>query len=243
MVGLVRRLVLPLLILLSILGAVAASKQNSPAMPAVRWSEGKPGSTFTSTADGKYLYGLKDGDLEITIAVDSQELEKVHHRPLPVFGLRIEAHYSGQKSLDLTTDHVTLEFVRHYQVVNSSLDPDELSTRIQNDADNLSDEVEHDVRKHPKKKQEQESLLQSHLKDMTDLMGFISLHCLRPVTLDPGNPETVGWVFFSAKNKWIGGWKPQEEFILHVPVKDRIFEFPFTLPPHKGDVVLRRRDE
>jgi hypothetical protein len=48
-------------------------------------------------------------------------------------------------------------------------------------------------------------------------------------------------VYFSASSKWIGGWKKQEEFILRIPVANRIIEFPFALPPSEGDLLLRRR--
>lgn len=218
-------------------------RSNASDIPVVRWQAGDSASTFSVTDNGKYRYSLKNGDVEISVAIDSQELEKARHRPLPIFGLLVHVHYSGEKSLDLSPEHISLEFVRHYQVVTSSLDPDDLSNRIQNDADNLSDEVEHEVRRHPETKTKQESVLQAHLKDMTDLMGFISLHCLRSSILDSGNTEAEGWLFFSTKNKWIGGWKQQEEFILRIPVHGRVFEFPFALPPHKGDVFLRRRDQ
>lgn len=230
------------LVLITVSHLSGAAKQKSADLPVVRWAPGAPGSTFTTTDDGKYHYTLKDEGLEVSVAVDSQELEKVRHRPLPILGLLIEAHYSGKKSLDFGTEHISLEFVRHYQVVNIALDPDDLNTRIQNDADNLSDEVEHQIRKQPETKPAQEALLQAHLKDMTDLMGFISVHCLRPATLDPGNPEADGWVFFSTRSKWIGAWKTQEEFVLRIPLQDRILEFPLALPPHKGEMVLRRRD-
>ena|ERR1700676_932895 len=234
--------ILPIL-LLTLVGAAQPAKQKSSGSEVVRWTKGNPGSSSSVTNDGKYHYGLKDKDLEISIAIDAQELEKVHHRPLPLLAVRIDAHYGGKAAIELNTGHISLEFVSHYQVVNTSLDPDELGARIQDDADNLSDEIEHQVRKHPEQKDAEESLLQQHLKDMTDLMGFISLHSLQPGTLDSGNPDIGGWVFFSTKSKWIGRWKPQEEFVLRVPFKDRVFEFPFALPPHKGDLILRRRDD
>jgi hypothetical protein len=231
------------MLLLAVVMAAQAGKQKHSGPEVVRWTKGNSGSSSSVTTDGKYLYGLKDKDLEISLAIDAQELEKVHHRPLPLFAVRIDAHYGGKAAIELKTDHISLEFVDHYQVVNTSLDPDELGARIQEDADNLSDEIEHQVRKHPEQKAAEESLLQQHLKDMTDLMGFVSLHSLQPGTLDSGNPDIGGWIFFSTKSKWIGRWKPQEEFVLRVPLKDSVFEFPFALPPHKGDLILRRRDE
>jgi hypothetical protein len=229
--------------LLIVSASHSAAKEKFSGPSVVRWNKASSNSTFSSTADGKYIYVLKDGDIEISIAMDSQELEKVHHRPLPLFAVRMDVRYTGQKSLQFTTDHIALEFADHYQVINRALDPDELATRIQNDIDSLTDETAHQVRKRPDQKEKQESALQTHLKDMTDLVGFISLYCLRPATLDSGNPTAGGWVFFSTRSKWIGKWKPQEEFVLQVPVENKIFEFPFALPPRKGDLLLRRRED
>ncbi len=234
--------VLPLLILPTIfIGTASCSTQKAASNAVVRWAAGTRGSTFSRTADGKYVYTLKDDVFEVAIGIDSQELEKVRHRPLPVFTIHLDARYTGEKSLEFTPSLITLEFVNHFQVVNKALDPDELTARIQNDIDSLGDETAHEVRKHPEKSQGKNSLLQPHLKDMTDLVGFISLYSLRPTTLNSGNTTTDGWIFFSTKSKWIGKWKPQEGFILRVPLKDKILEFPFTLPPSKGDLVLRRR--
>jgi hypothetical protein len=236
----------PILLLVlpaSFMFAAGPAKRQPPGISVVRWTEGAPGSTFSRTPDGKYVYDLKNGSIEIAITIDSQELEKVRHRPLPVFAVRLNAQYSGQQSFELSPDPITLEFVSHYQVISEVLDPDELARRIQNDIDSVGDETEHEVRKHPEKKQEQESLLQSHLKDMTELVGFVSLYGLRGTTLNHDNSAAGGWIFFSANSKWIGKWKSQEQFLLRMPVEDRIFEFPFALPPHKGDLSLRRRPD
>ncbi|MGH9512953.1 MAG: hypothetical protein ACRD2U_12550 [Terriglobales bacterium] len=240
-----RAILLLALAAISIPAAVASQKSPAPAV--VRWTAGTNGSSYLRTADGKYVYDLINGPLEIALAIDAQELEKVHHRPLPILAIRLDARYNGQKSFQFTTGHIALEFLSHYQVVNTALDPDELETRIQNDIDSLSDETAREVRRHPEKKQELESSLQAHLKDMTDLVGFVTLYTLRPAALDSGNPTAGGWIFFSTKSKWIGKWKSHEEFILRVPVRlpsaDEVFEFPFALPPHKGDLVLRRRPD
>ncbi len=222
-------------------GTVSSAEPRSAGNSVVRWTAGVPGSSFSRTADGKYVYSLKDDDFEIAIAIDSQELEKARHRPVPIFAIRLDAHYTGQKSVEMSTDPITLEFVSHFQTVNKTLDPDELANRIQNDIDNLGSETEHEVRKHPEKKEEKDSSLQAHLKDMTDLVGFISLYSLRAATLSPGSSTVGGWILFSTKSKWIGKWKAQEKFVLRVPVEDKIFEFPFALPPSKGDLALRRR--
>ncbi len=52
-----------------------------------------------------------------------------------------------------------------------------------------------------------------------------------------------GWVFFATGNKWIGRWKEREDFILSVWMKDKIWQFPFSLPPAPGGLVLRQRPE
>ena len=236
----------PLLVLTvsAIFAAAASSAEPKPSGNSLaRWTDGAPGSNFTRTQDGKYVYGLKNGDLEISVTIDSQELQKVRHRPLPVFAVRLNAQYTGPKSFELRPNGITLEFVNHYQVVRSVLDPDELAQRIQNDIDNLGTETEREVRRHPERKQGQESLLQAHLKDMTDLVGFVSLHGLREITLTPDNPTAAGWVFFDTNSKWIGKWKSQEQFLLTLHVEDKIFVFPFALPPRKGYLGLRRRPD
>jgi hypothetical protein len=63
------------------------------------------------------------------------------------------------------------------------------------------------------------------------------------VTLTPGNPEAHGWVFFSTSNKWIGPLKEREDFILSVWMKDKVWQFPVSLPPIGGDLILRKPPE
>ena len=50
-------------------------------------------------------------------------------------------------------------------------------------------------------------------------------------------------MLFSTKSKWIEGLRKQEDFLLRVPIEDRVIEFPFSLPPSEGDLMLRRRPE
>jgi hypothetical protein len=63
------------------------------------------------------------------------------------------------------------------------------------------------------------------------------------MTLRSGHPDASGWMLFSTKSKWIEDLQKQEEFVLRVPVGDRVVEFPFSLPPSEGDLILRRRPE
>ena len=107
----------------------------------------------------------------------------------------------------------------------------------------LGEETERTIRKHPEKKNETKATLQARAKNLAEMIEFLSTRSLRPIKLVPEKPETSGWVFFSTKSKWIGDWKKQEEFVLRIPVGNRVVEFPFALPPSRGDLILRRRPE
>jgi hypothetical protein len=220
----------------------AASAKDKPHIPAVRWDEQTPGCTFSRTDDGKYRYGLWSDDVGVTVAVDSQELEKTHRRHEAFFGVLLSIRYRGQGALDLATDNISLEFVKHFQVVQTSLDPDGFVAKVQNDTDEVDHETAREIQKHPEKKEEKEAFVRAFQKDSAELLEFVGKNSLRPARLDAGNPEISGWVFFSTNSKWISGWKKQEEFILRVPVDGKVFEFPFRLPPKPGEVMLRRRE-
>ena len=224
--------------------AAAWGKDKKP-LPVIRWAEEQPGCTFSRDDDGKDRYGLWKDDLGITLAVDTQELQKTHHRPQHLFTLQLTFHYRGNGSLQLGTARITLEFLTHAKVVHNALDPDNLSTSLQNDANEVSAEFERDMRKHPNQKEEQkqakEELVHAYQKDVTEMQEFVTAHGLRPATLDPGNREVSGWLFFSTEDKWIGAWKKQEQFVFRVPVNGMIFEFPFRLPPAEGEMTLRKR--
>jgi hypothetical protein len=152
-------------------------------------------------------------------------------------------HFTGAGQLEVQQNRFTLEFVKHFQVMQSSLDPDEMLKGLQDNIDDLTDEIErHQVKKHPDQKEAKESELQARLKDYTELMDFVSTRALKPGTLlDAANPSVSGWVFFSIKNKWIGPWRKPEQFVLRIPMKNLIVEFPFELPPKLGNIELRHR--
>lgn len=210
-------------------------------IPAVRWDEQTPGCTFSRGEDGKLRYGLSWSDIGITMAIDAQELEKVHRRHEPFFAVLLSVRYRGQEPLDLGVQNISLEFVKHFQVVQTALDPDGFSEKVQDDADALDHQTAREIEKNPEKKEEKEAYLRAFLKDSAELQEFVGKNSLRPTRLDPGNPETSGWVLFSTKSKWIAGWKKQEEFILRLPLNGKMFEFPFKLPPKPGEVILRKR--
>ncbi len=219
----------------------AAIGRHKQQIPAVRWDEKAPGCTLTRSEDGKYHYGLSAGDMDVTVTIDAQELEKVHRRHEPFFSALLTIHYLGQGSLDLTTGNISLEFVKHFRVRQPVLDPDDFAAKVQDDADTLNDQTAREVAKHPEQKEPKEVLVRAFLKDATDLQEFVGKNSLRPTRLLPGNAETQGWVLFSTNSKWIGGWKKREEFILRLGLEGKMFEFPFTLPPKPGEAILRKR--
>jgi hypothetical protein len=216
-------------------------EKRTPPPLAVRWDEARPGCTFSRGDDGKYRYGLWSEDLGITLAVDAREVQILRHRIEPIFGVFLTIRYRGASSLDESPQGITLQFMKHFKVVQTSLDPDDYTQKIQGDADAFDDETRRAVAKYPEKKQAQEARLQEYQKSVTELIEFLSRSSLRPAHLDPATPEASGWVFFNTKSKWLGGWKSQEEFVLRIPLANKVFEFPFKLPPEKGELLLQKR--
>lgn len=219
----------------------AASKKTKGETPAVRWAEGNPGCTFEHSNDGKDHYGMWSDDVGIVMAVDSQELQKVHRRHELFFAVMLEVKYRGQAALDFTADNISLEFVKHFRVKQPVLNPDDFADKVQNDADTLNDQAAHEVEKHPEQKEQKEAYVRAYLRDSAELEEFVGKNSLRPTRLSPGSAPASGWVLFNIKSKWIGKWKKREEFILRVPVAGKMFEFPFQLPPKPGEGMLRKR--
>jgi hypothetical protein len=209
--------------------------------PVIRWTEGQPGCTFARGDDGKYRWGLWSNDLGVTLTVDSQELQEAKHRIGQVLGVELTYRYRGNGSFEVRNDNLSLQFLSHRQIIHTSLDPNHLTGRLQSDADELSYQTEREIKKHPEKKDELEAKLQNFEKETAEWQEFLSTHSLNSVKLDQAQPEIDGWVFFSAKDRWIGDWKNPEEFVLRIPLEDRVLEFPFKLPPSQGDLILRKR--
>ena len=209
----------------------------------LRWEEGASGCTFSRDDDGKYRYGLWTADFGIVLAVDSQELEKARRRAQAMFAVLLSVHYRGEDSLEVAPGQITLEFVKHYHDVHAAMDPDNLAAKQQSDADAFEEETEREIRKHPEKKEEKEALLAARRKDAAETIEFLKSRSLRAITLSSGHPDASGWVLFSTKSKWIDDLQKQEEFVLRVPSGNLIVEFPFSLPPSEGDLILRRRPE
>ena len=207
----------------------------------MRWSEEKPGCTFSRSEDGKYVYGLWSGDVGVTLSVDSQELEKVRRRHEPFFSVLLAVRYRGKTGVDVSPQTISLEFLKHFDVIQPTLDPDQFASRVQTDADEVDHQAAREIEKHPERKETKEAYVRAFQKDAAELIEFVSKNALRPAHLDPANAEASGWVLFSTASKWISGWKRQEEFVLRVPIDEKILEFPFRLPPKEGELLLRRR--
>jgi|ERR1700676_1174258 hypothetical protein len=207
----------------------------------IRWDEQQPGCTFFRGTDGRYHYGLWNGDVGIVLAVDARELQIIRHRIEPIFAVQLTIHYRGSDGLNAEADGITLQFMQHFKIAQSTLDPDAYIQKIQADADAFDDETRRAVTKHPAEKQVREARLQEYQKSVNELIEFLSKNSLRAAHLDRVNPEVRGWVFFDTKSKWLGGWKAQEEFVLRIPLDEKVFEFPFKLPPEKGEFLLQKR--
>jgi hypothetical protein len=222
----------------------AAPGKDQPKTPVVRWNEAQPGCTFSRGDDGKYRYGLWNNDIGIVLAVDAREVQivRAHHRIEPLFGVLLTVRYRGTGTLQLATDQISLQFMKHFKVVQTSADPDDYVHKVQTDADALDDETRRMVAKHPEQKAEREARLQAYQKSVSELIEFLGKNSLRAALLNHGNAEATGWVFFNTDNKWLGGWKAQEEFVLRLPLEGKIFEFPFRLPPTQGELLLRKRE-
>jgi hypothetical protein len=235
------------LLLLSLFGffsstALAKDTKSSPPPNVVRWSEDQPGCTFTRGDDGKYRYGLWSGDLGVILAVDARELQIIRHRIQPIFGAVLTIRYRGKASLEAAPEEITLQFMKHFKLIEPALDPDEYSQKIQSDADVIDDETRRIIAKHPAEKQAREARLQEYQKSVSELIEFLGTKSFRPAHLDSANPEVSGWVFFNTQSKWLGGWKSQEDFVLRIVLDGKRFEFPFKLPPEQGELILRKRE-
>jgi soluble cytochrome b562 len=249
--ALVFLLLLPVFLLTIFLSSVPsaraqATSQDNPNKNAsppliLRWSESRPGCTFSRGDDGKYRYGLWSGDVGVVLAVDAREVQIITHRVERFFGVLLTIHYRGASSLDPGPDGITLQFMKHFKVVQSSLDPDDYTQKVQADADAFDDETRREIAKHPEQKQRREAQLQDYQKSINELIEFLGRNSLRTAHLDPANREANGWVLFDTENKWLGKWKAQEEFVLRVPLDGKIYEFPFKLPPQPGELLLQKR--
>jgi hypothetical protein len=235
------RLILICAILSCIILWPTVSYAKKKDLPTVRWTTGASGCTFERRDDGKYLWTMTGSDLTVTLLMDSQELGKSRHRFYHLLAAYISVTYTGHDKFEFPAD-VRIDFVRHHDVAEAYEDPAELSTKLQNDVDTKVFETERQIKKNPKIADEKTALLRQYQKEAAEFIEFLSTQTLPSdtVVLSPGNPESHGWVLFKTTNKWIGPWKEREDFILSVWMKDIVWQFPFSLPPAEGDLILRK---
>ncbi|MFZ3342847.1 MAG: hypothetical protein WA609_09960 [Terriglobales bacterium] len=223
--------------------ATLAYARKKPELSTVRWTAGAPGCTFERGADGRERWTMSDKDFDMTMLVDSQELAKsLHHGFYRVFAVYLAVNYKGAANFEFPAD-LRLEYVRHHGVIEHLMDPAMLQNRLQNDLDSKVFETERQIKKHPELKDEKTARLRIDEKEGAEFIDFLSTQYLSSAVLNSGNPETHGWVLFPTRNKWIGPWKEREDFMLAIYMKDRVWQFPFSLPPPPADLILRKPDD
>lgn len=225
----------------SCLECMAASAKKEKPVPTMRWTEGQPGCTFSRDRDGKYRYALWTDDYGVIVAVDSQELQLLHKRIEPFFAVQLTVRYRGKATLEVYPEMATLEFVKHFKLIQSALDPETFAQQTQDDADEVEHQTQREVEKHPERREEREKYVETYQKEAAEFVEFLNTRSFPAAELDTTRAEASGWIFFSVKNKWLGGWKKPEEFVLRLPLNKQILEFPFALPPQAGDLILRQR--
>jgi len=220
----------------------APASSSKPIKPAtLRWTNAQPGATFSAGSDGRYVYGLRSGDKDIAITVDAQETEKSRHRHAAVFSVYIQIRNLGQRYWKVELEGVSLEFVKHFHVIQPAMDPSDLAQQLQSSADELDHQAALAKSDPSAKGGLDKPFVRAYQKETSEFIEFISKHSLRDTVLDAGNQETEGWVYFSTKSKWLGKWKAQEAFIFRLPLGGVVYEFPFSLPPKPGEMALRER--
>jgi hypothetical protein len=237
-----RTLCISLALALGMIATAPLGRAEKKALPAVRWTAGAPGCEFQRGDDGRYRWRMVGNDVDLTLLVDSQELSKSRRRFYHLLGVYLSVTYTGQGKFEFPAD-LRMDFLRHHEIRESYLDPTRLSTRLQNDVDTLVFETERKIKNNPEQAEAKTAHLREYQKEVAEFIEFLSTQSLEPATLTPGNPEAHGWVFFPTSNKWVGPWKNHEDFMLSVRMKDKVWEFPFSLPPNEGDVILRKRED
>ncbi|HTR26628.1 MAG TPA: hypothetical protein VMI10_21845 [Terriglobales bacterium] len=217
-----------------------ALARKKPAVPTVRWTDGAPGCTFERDTQDRLHWTLTEKDFDLNLIVDPQELAKsLHHGFYRTFALYLAFNYKGAGNFDFPAD-LRLDYVRHHDVIETTMDPALLQNKLQNDLDTKVFDTEREIKKHPERKDEKVARLRIDEKEGAEFIEFLSTQYLSSATLNSGNPEAHGWVLFPTRNKFIGPWKEHEDFILSVYSKGRVWQFPISLPPAAGNPVLRK---
>ncbi len=236
-----------LVALLSLAAPLPASPPRAKARPAgppvIRWTEGGPDCTLVKGADGINRYSLSYETLRVGVAVDNQEIEKTQRTLEHVFRILLTVQNRGTLPVDVEPQKMTLELADHFHVIMKSEDPDELSARIQDDSDELVHQSERELKQYPERKGVVETRLREHEKIVAEWQEYLSAKTLRGMTLQPGQGEVSGLVFFPTRSKWKGDWKKEEHLIFRLPIANVVLEFPLTLPPPGEAPQLRQRPE
>jgi hypothetical protein len=221
-----------LIFTVSLTVGVTAQQQSS-----ARWAEGQPGCAFRATGDGVYRYALATDDFAITLAVDSQELDKARQGIEPVLGLFLSIRFLNQNPARFTPATVTLEFAKHFHEKESPLDTERLSTQLAADREAVASRAAAKIRKRPAQKNDIETDLKDQQRNIDRMIEFLHGQMLRSPM--PQDHEIAGWLLFSTRTRWVGQLNKQEEFVLRIPLGTVVAEFPFTLPPSQSDIELR----
>lgn len=211
--------------------------------PVMRWTEGLQGCTFSAGEDGLYRYAIWTEEFGVIVAVDADELRKAHSRTEPTFAVLLTVRYRGKDSLQVSPDGISLEFVKHDHDKQIASAPGDLIALLQKDSDRLAQRIERESKSRPAQKSAGEFQFQDQQKSIQAAIEFVKSQRLIATRLDSDHPQVSGWLFFNARSRWIGDWKKQEEFVLRVPLADHVIEFPFALPPSRGDLLLRKRPD
>jgi hypothetical protein len=195
----------------------------------IRWSEDKPECALAAS-DGMHRYSTSYETLKVTLAVDDNELKKTDRTAEHLFSVLVTVNNHGTQAIRIYPGEIKLELVQHHHITARAEEPDDLAHRIQLDSDETIHQSEKMLKKHPEKKESLEYRLKANVELVARWEEFLSTQALRDTTVDSGRPEVTGWIFFSTKSKWFGGWKQEENFVLRIPVGKHIFEFPFKLP-------------
>ncbi len=234
--------ILPRLLLLAGLVASAGAEQPSK-MPVLRWQENAPGCTLILEQDGRYHYGLTAEGMTVTLAADLQELQHVRQRLHHVIGFNMIVELRREGSLDVTPKNMTLEFLNHHNVIEHSLDPDNFAAALQDEAAEMEHQTERQRKKHPEKVEAKQKYFLDYQNLVTEFVEYLGSNALRPTRLQEKNRTATGWVFFSTTHRWISAINKKEDLIVRFPIGTVIAEFPITLPPKKGEVILRQRPD
>lgn len=213
-------------------------------IPTLRWAADSPGCSLDAGGtDRFYRYSLASEGMQISLAVDPQELTQSQRRADHVMGVLLTVHNNTNAvPLVVKSGDATLEFVQHYHWQFPAWKPEDLAYQIQNKTDDLMHQTDKDIEKRPEKVESNEERLREHQKLISQMVEFLSTQGLRETTLDTNTSEVAGWIFFPSRGKWVGGWKKHEEFVFRIQVGAWTVEFPFVLPPKERPVLKARPD-